>query len=161
MNTIGALLVSLVKHASSGSSAMFRVLFKLFLLTAILVGGGGYLAGWWDGRDLRQAGERAVATTGIDATRAREIGAEVKERTSDAAQSTRRAISESSLTAKIKAKMALDDRVKARGLNVDTEGSVVTVSGTVHSDAERQRALRLARETDGVTKVVDRIEVQR
>jgi hyperosmotically inducible protein len=139
---------------------MLRALLKLVVLTGVLVAGGGYLAGWWDARDVREVGERAVATTGVDSAKAREIGAQVKDRTSDAAQQTRRAITESGLTAKIKAKMALDDRVKARDLNVDTSGGVVTVSGTVHSDAERQRALQLARETDGITKVVDRIQVR-
>jgi len=31
----------------------------------------------------------------------------------------------------------------------------VTLSGTVESNAERDRALALARDTDGVTKVID------
>ena len=138
---------------------MVRGLVKLVLLTGVLAAAGGYLAGWWDGRDVLETGSRAVATTGVDTARAREIGAQVKERTSEAAQQTRRALSDSGLTAKIKAKMALDDAVKALDLDVDTSGTVVTVSGRVRTDAERQRALRLARETDGVTKVVDQIQV--
>ena len=140
---------------------MLRGLLKLVLLTGILAAAGSYLAGWWDGRDVLQTGSRAVATAGVDTARAREIGAEVKERTSEAAQQTRRALADGGLTAKIKAKMALDDAVKALDLDVDTSGTVVTVSGRVRTDAERQRALRLARETDGVTKVVDRIQIQR
>ena len=138
---------------------MVRGLVKLVLLTGVLAAAGAYLAGWWDGRDVLETGSRAVATTGVDTARAREIGAQVKERTSEAAQQTRRALSDSGLTAKIKAKMALDDAVKALDLDVDTSGTVVTVSGHVRTDAERQRALRLARETDGVTKVVDQIQV--
>ena len=138
---------------------MVRGLVKLVLLTGVLAAAGAYLAGWWDGRDVLETGSRAVATTGVATARAREIGAQVKERTSEAAQQTRRALSDSGLTAKIKAKMALDDAVKALDLDVDTSGTVVTVSGRVRTDAERQRALRLARETDGVTKVVDQIQV--
>ena len=140
---------------------MVRGLVKLVLLTGVLAAAGAYLAGWWDGRDVLETGSRAVATTGVDTARAREIGAQVKERTSEAAQQTRRALSDSGLTAKIKAKMALDDAVKALDLDVDTAGTVVTVSGRVRTAAERQRALRLARETDGVTKVIDRIQVRR
>jgi osmotically-inducible protein OsmY len=140
---------------------MIRGLLKLVLLTGVLSAGGAYLAGWWNGRDVLETGSRAVATTGVDTARAREIGAQVKERTSEAAQQTRRALNDGGLTAKIKAKMALDDAVKARDLDVDTSATVVTVSGTVRTNAERDRALRLARETDGVTKVVDRIQVQR
>jgi hyperosmotically inducible protein len=140
---------------------MFRGLLKLVLLTGVLAAAGAYLAGWWDGRDVLETGSRAVATTGLDTARAREIGAQVKERTSGAAQQTRRALSDGGLTAKIKAKMALDDVVKALDVDVDTSGTVVTVSGRVRTEVERQRAVRLARETDGVTRVVDRIQVQR
>jgi len=140
---------------------MLRGLLKLVLLTGVLAAGGAYLAGWWDAGDVLETGSRAVATTGVDSARAREIGAQVKERTAVAAHQTRRALNDGGLTAKIKAKMALDDAVKALDLNVDTTATVVTVSGNVRTTAERERALRLARDTDGVTKVVDRIHVQR
>ena len=36
----------------------------------------------------------------------------------------------------------------------------VTLSGTVHSPDERARALALARETNGVSKVVDQLTVR-
>jgi osmotically-inducible protein OsmY len=140
---------------------MVRGLLKLVLLTGALAAAGAYLAGWWNGRDVLETGSRAVATTGLNTARAREIGTHVKERTSQAAQHTRRALSDGGLTAKIKAKMALDDVVQGTRLDVDTSGTVVTVAGRVRSDLERQRALRLARETDGVTNVVDRVEVER
>ena len=51
--------------------------------------------------------------------------------------------------------MALDDAVKARAINVTTRGTTVTLSGTVESKAEHDRAMALARETDGVTQVID------
>jgi osmotically-inducible protein OsmY len=57
--------------------------------------------------------------------------------------------------------MALDDQVKALDLDVDTVGSVVTVSGYVSTEAERAKALQLARETNGVTQVVDKITIRR
>ena len=138
---------------------MVRRLLKLVLLMGVLAGGATYLAGWWNGRDAVKTGLRVVATTGVDTAHAREIGTKVTERTSQAAQQTRRALNDGGLTAKIKAKMALDDAVKALDLDVDTSGTVVTVSGRVRTDSERQRALRLARETYGVTKVVDQIQV--
>ncbi len=70
-------------------------------------------------------------------------------------------MSESALTAKIKSKMALDDYVKARAINVDTSGSVVTLTGAVTSADEHARAVRLARETEGVTQVVDRLRIKK
>jgi hyperosmotically inducible protein len=57
--------------------------------------------------------------------------------------------------------MALDDLVKASTISVETTGSVVTLTGRVGSAAERDRAVRLAQETDGVTKVVDKLQIVR
>ncbi|HEX4915374.1 MAG TPA: BON domain-containing protein, partial [Vicinamibacterales bacterium] len=65
-----------------------------------------------------------------------------------------------SLTAKIKSKMALDDTVKALNIDVDTNGGEVTLSGTVNSAAERDKALQLARDTAGVTSVRDRLVIR-
>ena len=87
--------------------------------------------------------------------RARERGAEIGEKAAIAATKVEETIDEAALTAKIKAKMALDDSVRARTINVTTHGTTVTLSGTVESNAERDRAMALARETDGVTKVID------
>ena len=69
-------------------------------------------------------------------------------------------VSDSALTAKIKSKMALDDHVNARAINVDISASVVTLRGNVASKDQRDRALRLARETVGVARVVDRLHIK-
>jgi osmotically-inducible protein OsmY len=69
-------------------------------------------------------------------------------------------MTDGSITAKIKAKMALDDSVKALDIDVDTRGGTVTVSGIVASTAQRDRALQLARETEGVTQVVDKLQIK-
>jgi osmotically-inducible protein OsmY len=68
-------------------------------------------------------------------------------------------MSDGALTAKIKSKMALDDHVNGRAINVDTSGSVVTITGVVGSADERERAMRLARDTEGVTRVVNRLHI--
>ena len=62
---------------------------------------------------------------------------------------------------KIKAKMALDDAVNARAIDVSTHGTTVTLQGSVRSTAEHDRALALARETAGVTQVIDQLGVRR
>jgi hypothetical protein len=104
---------------------------------------------------------RPAGTRGIDTDRAREVGAEVGERTAAAADEARRALETGTVTAKIKAKMALDDMVRARDIDVDTVGTTVTLSGTVVTAAERDRALQLARDTEGVTQVHDKLHVTR
>lgn len=138
---------------------MIRGLFKLILFVVVVAIVGAFFLGY-DVRDFRglDGSRDVVGTAGSE--RAREVGAEVGERTSEAADATRRAIAEGTLTSKIKAKMALDDTVGALKIDVDTQGTVVTLTGFVRSDTERERALALARETDGVTQVVDRLQIK-
>ena len=91
---------------------------------------------------------------------ARKAGAEIAGRVAKGANLAEKALQEAKLTGKIKSKMALDDTIDASRINVDTSGTVVTLSGFATTGAHRQRALQLARETDGVTKVVDKIEIK-
>ena len=134
---------------------MFRALFKLILLVIIVAVVGAFLLGY-DLADLRGLGDPGAPGS----ERAREVGADIGARTAAAADATRRAVEDGTLTTKIKAKMALDDSVKALDLDVDTSNGVVTVSGTVRTEAERTRALALARETEGVKQVVDRLQLK-
>lgn len=101
----------------------------------------------------------SVGTTGA-VDKAREAGAEIGEKAAVATAKVRESLDEAALTTKIKAKMALDDSVKARTIDVSTHDTTVTLSGTVASAAERQRAVALARETNGVTRVVDNLQVR-
>jgi hypothetical protein len=144
-----------------------RALFRLILLVVLVLGVAYFFGYRWgsDGPERVDISDRPAATTGgrdpIDTTRAREAGAEVGEAVAEGANEAKRVAEAGALTAKIKAKMALDDGVKAAKIDVDTAGSVVTLSGRVGSEAERARAVQLARETDGVTSVVDELVVGR
>ena len=115
----------------------------------------------WSGHGLTL---RTSGSGSVDAEAARDQGKAIVDKTEttvgNAATTLERAVDAGSLTLKIKSKMALDDMVKARTINVDTTGSVVTLTGTVESNQERERALRLARETAGVTNVVDKLQVK-
>jgi hyperosmotically inducible protein len=124
---------------------MFRALFKLIILLIVIAVAAGFYFGWWGSTDGTRERESIEAAGRSAAERAKVVGAQAKD-----------AIEDGALTAKIKAKMALDDKVKALDLNVDTSNRVVTVTGKVRSSEERDRALQLARETDGVLKVEDR-----
>lgn len=57
--------------------------------------------------------------------------------------------------------MALDDLVNAGAISVETTGTVVTLTGRVRSTAERDGAVRLAQETEGVTKVIDKLQISK
>ena len=136
---------------------LIRAVFTLIVLAVI-----GVLAyNYWSGHGLTL---RPSRSTVVDADAAREQGKAIADKTAatveKAATKLDQAVEAGSLTAKIKSKMALDDLVKARTINVDTTGSVVTLTGTVESKQERERAVRLASETAGVTKVVDKLQVK-
>jgi hyperosmotically inducible periplasmic protein len=63
------------------------------------------------------------------------------------------------VTTAVKTKMATDDTVKASEINVDTHNHVVTLNGTVGSQAEKERAVMIARNTKGVSNVVDDLTI--
>lgn len=67
--------------------------------------------------------------------------------------------SDPGVTTAVKSKLAADDTVKAYQIDVDTNGGVVTLSGAVETQAAKDRAIQLARETDGVSSVDDRLTV--
>jgi hyperosmotically inducible protein len=139
---------------------MFRLIRLLFTL-AVLVVVGLAAYNWWNGRGLTLS---LPSNAGVEAGDARgDVKDAVKttaDKASEAASKVGAAVAEGTLTTKIKAKMALDDLVKASAISVETTGSVVTLTGRVSSKAERDRAVRIAQETDGVTKVVDKLQVK-
>jgi hyperosmotically inducible protein len=69
--------------------------------------------------------------------------------------------SDAGITTAVKSKLAADDSVKAYKVDVDTQNKVVTLSGEVETSAQRAQAITLARNTKGVTDVIDRLEVNR
>jgi osmotically-inducible protein OsmY len=137
-------------------------LIRLILVVALLALVGVMAYNYWTGNGwtLRPSSSSA---TGADAERVRDKSADLArtaaQTTKVAAERTEEALSEAAITAKIKSKMALDDYVKARTINVTTHGTTVTLSGTVESEQERERAVRLARETEGITQVIDQLAI--
>ena len=61
------------------------------------------------------------------------------------------------IATKVKAKLAADDVVKASQIEVATRNGVVTLTGNVDNEEAKNRALELARNTEGVVNVVDMI----
>ena len=83
-----------------------------------------------------------------------------------AAKGTKKAVSKSGevitdgwITSRIKTKFMADDTLRASSIDVDTSDSVVTLNGAVPSEAARTKALSLAKEVEGVDKVVDNLKV--
>ena len=139
-----------------------RSLIKLLLGLVLIAMLGFLVLGYWAGSTWRTdtPSTPSVGTSGIDTQKVRDNAAAAGEKAATAAETVRETVSEAGLTGKIKAKMALDDTVKALNIDVTTVGSTVTLSGRVGSAAERARALSLARETEGVSRVVDNLQIR-
>jgi hyperosmotically inducible periplasmic protein len=132
---------------------------RLFLVGVVGVGGLVAYNYWSDhGGPLPS---RAVVFEETATRQAAKLANRATDEASYAANKLGLRMSDSALTAKIKSKMALDDGVEARAIDVDTSGSIVTLTGVVASASERERALGLARETQGVTRVVDRLRIRK
>src|SRR5262245_54542288 len=139
---------------------MIRSLLKLVLVVIVLVAVVAFRVGRWTTHAKVAPDSPAGATGSVDPSKARDAGAKLGEATAKAANQAEDAIKQGAVTAKIKSKMVLDDLVKARDIHVETNGTVVTLTGVADSDAERKRAVELAKETGGVTSVIDHIQVR-
>jgi osmotically-inducible protein OsmY len=145
---------------------MLRFLFRLTVLGAVAAG-GAYLLGYrWDDaaggrvRAVRAEAGAAAAELAdrIDRERIRETGTVIAGTIRDQTSRAEAALGDARITTKIKAKLALDDTLDELQIGVDTEKTVVTVRGRVADRRQRDRVLQLARETEGVTAVVDRLD---
>jgi hyperosmotically inducible periplasmic protein len=140
---------------------MIRLLLKFLVIVILITGAAAFFIGYRFAGDDDEAPVGATRTApAVNTEKARETGAEIGAAVASGAAQAQRALNDGGLTAKIKSKMALDDSIRATAIDVDTVGGAVTLSGTVRSEAERKRAIQLARETAGVTSVSDRLVIR-
>jgi hyperosmotically inducible protein len=124
---------------------MRRFLFGFLL--GLLVGGGGY---WYyiDGqnRDLKKdLGNSLSNSTEAMQEKAKKV---------DAAANAR-------ITAAVKARLSKELGLSALGdISVDTTDGLVTLSGTVSSRDEINKAVKIAAETEGVRQVISTLQVK-
>jgi osmotically-inducible protein OsmY len=103
----------------------------------------------------------ATPTTGVDDPIQRE-GREAVREGQDKARDAGDAmpdLSDAGITTTVKAKLLGDTRVPGMKIDVDTKEGVVTLTGTVSAGTEKERAVELAKATNGVKSVVDRIKI--
>ena len=86
---------------------------------------------------------------------ARRASAEMRELAGRAGEQ----IADSWLATKIQSQYFADDDVKARDIGVSARDGVVTLKGVLGSNAERDEALSIARNTDGVERIDDQLRV--
>ena len=131
------------------------------VLMIVIVGTGAYLLGFWSPGDVLMGrwGTSMPAGGPVNAGAVRERLNQLDTKSGRVVEQVGAYVSDAELTGKIKSKMTLDDVVRARTIDVSTAAGSVTLGGTVRSAAEHDQAVKLARDTNGVTKVVDHLVV--
>jgi osmotically-inducible protein OsmY len=79
--------------------------------------------------------------------------------TREAAKQSGNAVKDSWITMKIHSMFVPEDALEHSDIDVDTRAGVVTLTGTVPTPAARTRAVQIAKATDGVKNVTDRLKV--
>jgi osmotically-inducible protein OsmY len=82
---------------------------------------------------------------------------EVREEIATAGAGAEARIEDGAVTAAVKTKLLADQMVSGMRIDVDTHDGVVVLTGTVGSAEARARANELARTTEGVVRVEDKL----
>jgi osmotically-inducible protein OsmY len=117
-------------------------------------------------RTMDKAGDKAERAAEKTAQATKKAGEATKDaagtagsRTKDAAGNVGEAITDAWITTKIKTDFVGEDALKGSNINVDTNNHIVTLKGTVATEAGRARAMAIAKATKGVTRVVDALTI--
>jgi hyperosmotically inducible protein len=79
----------------------------------------------------------------------------------ETARRTGTAVKDSWVTMKVHSQFIPENALEGSDIDVDTSAGVVTLTGTVPTDAGRARAIAIAKATDGVKNVVDKLRIGR
>jgi osmotically-inducible protein OsmY len=107
----------------------------------------------------RNVGEKTADATRNAREKTADAARNAGEKTADAARRTGAVVTDAAITTAVKTKFLADTAVKGLSIDVDTKDGVVTLTGNVTSKAEANRALMLARNTEGVKRVVNNLKI--
>lgn len=99
-------------------------------------------------------------------SKAQDAASTVAEKSKKGAQKTKEALSKSGevitdgwISSRVKTKFMGDEALRASDIKVESHDHVVTLTGAVPDAAARAKALALAKEVEGVSRVVDRLKI--
>jgi hyperosmotically inducible periplasmic protein len=111
------------------------------------------------GKTAEKAGEKTKDAAVKTGEKTKEGAEKVGEKTKEAAATTGEVIDDAWITTKIKTDFINEDALKGSDINVDTNNHVVTLKGTVASQAGKSRAEQIAKTTKGVHRVIDQLTI--
>ena len=134
---------------------------RLPLLGALAIAAALSACGRQADDDLNTGQRAGDATTTAARRDGDTVMADARMSARDAADTTARVSSDMNITAKVNAALAVDDKLKATQINVDTRDGQVTLSGQAPDAQSRERATTLASAVDGVKQVNNQLVVTR
>jgi osmotically-inducible protein OsmY len=110
--------------------------------------------------DATKKGAEKTKDTGekvVDKTK--DTGEKVVDKTKEGVSKSGEVITDGWISSRIKTKFMGDEVLRASDIHVDTDDHVVTLSGSVVSPAAHAKAIGMAREVEGVHRVVDKLKI--
>jgi osmotically-inducible protein OsmY len=104
---------------------------------------------------MHKAGDKTEKAAEKVGTAGKKAGVKTK----DAAEDVGANITDGWITTKVKADFVNEDLLKGSDINADTNNHIVTLKGTVASEAGRARAVQIAKTTKGVSRVIDQLTI--
>jgi hyperosmotically inducible periplasmic protein len=104
---------------------------------------------------MHKAGEKTADAARATGTAGKKAGVKTK----DAAVDVGEDITDGWITTKLKTDFVNEDLLKGSAINADTNNHIVTLKGTVASEAGRDRAVQIAKTTKGVSRVIDQLTI--
>ena len=83
----------------------------------------------------------------------------VGNKTKDGVSKTGEVMTDGWITSRVSARFVNEDTLKGSDINVDTNDHIVTLKGTVVTSAGRARAGVVARQTEGVRRVINNLTI--
>jgi hyperosmotically inducible protein len=102
--------------------------------------------------------ENKLASREKATDKAKEVSKKGAEKTKDAVSKTGEVITDTWISSRIKTKFMGDEALRASDIKVDSDRHVVTLSGAVPNAAAHAKAIAMAREVEGVKRVVDKLQ---
>jgi hyperosmotically inducible protein len=93
------------------------------------------------------------------AEKTRDTAKDAARKTRDTAATSGEAVTDGWITTKVKSSFVGEDALEDSDIDVDTKNGVVTLKGTVASEAGRARAVAVAKKIEGVKQVKDELKI--
>ena len=106
-----------------------------------------------------EIGDKTKEVAGKTADKTKEIAGDIADKSKDVVSATGEKITDAWITTKVSGKFVDETLLKDSKINVDSKDHVVTLKGTVGSNAAKMRAVEIARGTEGVVRVIDQLVV--